>query len=386
MLRPLPGLLIVAALAAAVAAARAAPPDLQTLALARQEAQTSALRARRFEDEAREATDAAVRARAAGEALAARIEAAEADLTAAEARVAIVERLRAEQRARLAERQAPVVRLTAALQSMARRPPALALIQPGSVDDLVHVRTLLAATLPEIRRRTAALRAEVRRGEALQRRAERARNALAASRTALRERREALARFEAEHQTRSRDLAGLALAESDKALAFGEEARALARLIDTREYQARLEADLAALPGPEPRPGTRQARASRRGGAGFLLPVEGRVITGTGEISEAGVHARGVTLATAPGARVLAPAGGQVLYAAPFRSYGRIAILDHGNGWSSVITGLDALAVEAGERVRRGAVIGNAARRDPRVTVELRHGGRPVPIAELLAG
>jgi hypothetical protein len=34
---------------------------------------------------------------------------------------------------------------------MARRPPALALVQPGSIDEVVHVRSLLASTLPVIR-------------------------------------------------------------------------------------------------------------------------------------------------------------------------------------------------------------------------------------------
>jgi hypothetical protein len=80
-------------------------------------------------------------------------------------RIRIIEGLRAQQRARLAERQEPVVRLTAALQTMARRPPALAMVQPGSIDDVVHVRSVLASTLPIIRARTPSLREEVKGGQ-----------------------------------------------------------------------------------------------------------------------------------------------------------------------------------------------------------------------------
>ena len=76
----------------------------------------------------------------------------------------MVEQLRAEQRARLARQQEPLIRLTAALQTMGRRPPALALVQPGTVADLVHVRSLLASTLPQVRarwRKMRRLRAEL---------------------------------------------------------------------------------------------------------------------------------------------------------------------------------------------------------------------------------
>ena len=358
----------------------------QALAESRREAQQSLLRSERFERQAGRATSEAQRARAEAEALAARIQAAEADLTAGEARIAIIAALQARQRARIAERQGPVVRLTGALQTMARRPAALALVQPGSVQDAVHVRTLLAAVLPEIRRRTASLRAEVERSDALRRRSEGAREALLASREELKRRRVALASFEARQRARSQQLAGLAISESDRALALGEEARTLARIVGTRQYQAQLEASLAQLPGPVPRPGSAATADARTSPLDYRLPVEGRLIVGVGEISDGGVHARGLTFETEPEARVIAPANGRVIYAAPFRSYGHVVILDHGRGWSSVITDLGRIDVATGQRVRRGALLGRAGEQETRVSVELRRNGRPVPIAQLVAG
>jgi septal ring factor EnvC (AmiA/AmiB activator) len=268
---------------------------------------------------------------------------------------------------------------------MARRPAALALVQPGSVQDTVHVRTLLAATLPEIRRRTAALRAEVERSNALHTQMQQARTALAASRRALQQRRVELARFETAQRARSQQLAGLALAESDRALAFGEEAIALGRLQDRRQFQARLAESLGALPGPEPRPGS----AGDRGGGPELpyrLPVQGRLVTGVGEISDGGVHSRGLTFAVDPRARIVAPANARVAYAGRFRSYDHVVVLDHGRGWTTVITDLASLGVAPGQRVRPGEPIGRAGSDTPRVTVELRREGRPVPIAQLIAG
>jgi septal ring factor EnvC (AmiA/AmiB activator) len=171
--------------------------------------------------------------------------------------------------------------------------------------------------------------------------------------------------------------------ESDRALAFSEEARELMRLIGTREYQQQLGASLAALPGPVPRPGA-TARADIGGGLNYILPVSGRVVTGVGEISDAGVHARGVTLETASNAPVVAPAAGRIAYAGPFRGYGQVLIIDHGRGWHSVITDLAAVEVASGRAVQRGRRIGRASIDDPQVTVELRRNGRPVPFAQLL--
>lgn len=350
-----------------------------TLAQARQEAATARHRSELLERQARQATSEAARANAAAAALASRIEAAEADITAAQARIALIERLSAGQRARLAASQGSLIRLTAALQTMARRPPALALVQPGSLDEVVHVRALLASSLPAIRARTAGVRAEMARGAALRRQAGEAVVQLGAGRRDLQQRRIALARFEQGKRLRSATLMQSALNESDRALAFGEEARDLAALAGTRAFQARLERRLAELPGPALRPGDAPARARA---PYYVLPVEGRLLTGTGEISDAGVHARGLTFAAASGAPAIAPRSGRIAYAAPYRGYGEVVIIDHGGGWTTTLTNLAGLAVKRGDQVRARQPLGRTGA--GAVTVELRKDGRPFPITLLL--
>lgn len=382
---PLLAAMLVLLAAGAGALAQSASDDRTALAEARREAEAARQRSERLENAARRATSEADRARAEAEALASRIEAAEADLTVAERRIAVIAALQARQRARLAARQGPVIRLTAALQTMTRRPAALALVQPGSVRDAVHVRSLLAAVMPEVRRRTAVLREEVKAGAELRSRSESAREGLVESREALRRRRIDLASFEREQRARSQQLAGLALSQSDRALAFGEEARELSASIGSRAEQQRLAARLAELPGPIRRPGSeREPGPPDR--IDYALPVEGRVLIGVGEISDGGVHSRGVTLETAAEARIVAPAAGRIVFAAPFRRYGNVVIIDHGGGWQSVITDLATLNVRQGQTVRRGAALGEAGAGSPRITVELRRDGRPVPVAQIVGG
>ncbi|QAY75656.1 murein hydrolase activator EnvC [Sphingosinicella sp. BN140058] len=383
--RFLSSLLIAAALAGGgwAAAQTGGTAGTGSLAAAKAEAEQARRRSELLERQAARATGEAAKARAEAAALAARIEAAEADITAGETRIRLIEALRRAQRARLAEKQAPLIRLTAALQTMARRPSALALVQPGSVNDLIRVRSLLASTLPVIRRRTAELRTEVERGNALRRQANTAVAALAASREDLKRRRIALARLEQSERARSESLRASALTESDRALAFGEEARDLAALAGTRQFQAELRQRLAQLPGPILRP-IGSPRAPTPAAPAYILPVQGRVVTGLGEISDAGVHARGLTIATAASAEVIAPARGRVAYAGPFRGYGSIVILDHGGGWTTTLTNLASVAVRRGDTIGAGSGIGRASNRDPQIGIELRRNGAPFPIAQLI--
>ena len=163
-------LLALAALGGAAAQVPPSDPAQLQRALAEARAAGAAAGRRAAELEAQASTAQAAVERTAREAagIAARIQQAEAGIAANEARAAMIERDRAALRARLAQRQQPLVRLTAALQRLARRPAGFALLRPGSLQDTVYLRAALEAMLPEIRRRTADLRAELDRSRALQ--------------------------------------------------------------------------------------------------------------------------------------------------------------------------------------------------------------------------
>ncbi|WP_267414746.1 peptidoglycan DD-metalloendopeptidase family protein, partial [Sphingomonas sp. GC_Shp_4] len=303
---------------------------------------------------------------------------------AARARSAIVAQLLAARRAQLGEAQTPVARLLAALQSLARRPTVVAIAQPGSVDDLVHVRAVLGGALPVVRARTGVVRAEIEQTRRLQASAALAASALRDSRAQLESDRVALARLEAAHRQRSQALGRHAIGESDRALALGEQARDLVDQLSARDLAQATATDLAQLDGPLPRPVATAAAMARPSGA-YRLPVGGRLVTGLDEVSAAGVRSRGLTFAVEPRAPVRAPAGGTVRYARQFRDFGMIVIIDHGDGWTSLLTGLGRLAVTPGQAVAAGAMLGRAGvGDDAAVTVELRRCGRPMDIVALL--
>ena len=81
-------------------------------------------------------------------------------------------------------------------------------------------------------------------------------------------------------------------------------------------------------------------------------------------------------------APAVAPAAGRVAFAGDYRGYGRIIILDHEGGWTSLITNLGRLDVGVAARVVQGSPLGLAGPGRPTVTVELRNDGTPVnPLA-----
>lgn len=369
--------------------------DQERAALARAliDARAAAKRSDTLEREALSATAEADKARAQARVLASKVQEAEADIAAAEARVKIIATLQRAQKARLIKRQQPLARLTAALQSMARRPTMLALVQPGSIDDMVRVRAVLATTIPRVEAETAVLRKDIARSRDLARQAQRAALLQREGRKELAMRRSALARLEARSRTRSRQLASTSRLEEERALGLSERARDLDTLVDTIEASGSLRERLAALDGPmlrPPRPEASQvvenaAAPSRSKRPAYRLPTPGAIVAGFGEVAATGVRSRGLTLAPRPGALLVAPADGRIGFAGSYRGFGQIVIIEHVGGWTSLITGMARTNLKVGERVAQGDPIGRAADIRPRITVELRRGGRPIDIAALIS-
>lgn len=380
------------------AAAPARPVNLldqerAALARALADAKAAARRSATLEKQADSAGVEADKARAEARVVASRVQQAEAEIAAAEARVKIIATLQRAQRARLAARQQPLARLTAALQSMARRPTMLALVQPGSINDMVRVRAVLATTLPQVEAETASLRKDIARSRDLARQATRAAALQREGRKQLAYRRAELARLEARARTRSRQLASTSRLEEERALGLSERARDLDSLVGDLEASATLRQQLAALEGPvlrPPRPEASQVvenapSPERTGRPAYRLPASGAIVTGFGEVSETGVRSRGLTLATRPGAQLIAPADGRIAFAGRYRGFGQIVIIEHVGGWTSLITGLARTRLKVGERLAQGDPIGRAAENRPRITVELRRSGRPIDIAALVS-
>jgi septal ring factor EnvC (AmiA/AmiB activator) len=139
----------------------------------------------------------------------------------------------------------------------------------------------------------------------------------------------------------------------------------------------------------------RGAAAARPTGAGTIPggsaghgqlqpPVIGVVVTRWGDPTDAG-PATGLSYHAPPGARVISPCAGRVVFAEPFRSYGLLVIADCGGGYHAVLSGFDRLNIKLGQKLVAGEPLGTmplwepgSTARRPALYLELRHDGTPV--------
>jgi septal ring factor EnvC (AmiA/AmiB activator) len=107
----------------------------------------------------------------------------------------------------------------------------------------------------------------------------------------------------------------------------------------------------------------------------MVVPAAGEIVTGFVDSSS-----KGLTFATRPGAEVVAPFDGRVVFAGAFRGYGQILIIGHGDGYHSLVAGLDRIDSSVGQWLVAGEPIGRMSTNEakPRLYLELRHNGQPI--------
>jgi murein DD-endopeptidase MepM/ murein hydrolase activator NlpD len=91
----------------------------------------------------------------------------------------------------------------------------------------------------------------------------------------------------------------------------------------------------------------------------------------------------GIDLRAGVGTKVYAAASGEVLYrGTKLKGYGRMIVLEHGDGWSTAYAHLSRYAVRLGQKVKRGQLIGYAGRsgraKGAHLHFELRKGADPL--------
>lgn len=202
---------------------------------------------------------------------------------------------------------------------------------------------------------------------------------------------EAAARQAAIQAGRAESLrAAIAEIEAQRRAAEGQARAEATRAIRERRAQdavaaRRREAALARPSGA----GTIAAGAHSRGQ--LLAPVGGSPARSFGEVTGAG-PATGLIYRPAPRARIVAPCAGRVMFAAPFRSFGLLLIIDCGGPYHGVLAGMERLDVKPGRTVEAGEKLGVMADWDPRsgntrptLYLELWRDGRPIDPAPWLA-
>ncbi len=131
-----------------------------------------------------------------------------------------------------------------------------------------------------------------------------------------------------------------------------------------------------ALPQVQKDNGIGFARGFAQAKGKLLPPANGIIVQKYGQNLEEGGASTGIILRTRQSAQVLAPFDGKVEFAAPFRAYGRVLIINTGDNYRIILAGMGATYVEAGQEILAGEPIGEMSqdtRIIPDLYMEIRH-------------
>ncbi|WP_434711692.1 murein hydrolase activator EnvC [Rhizobium sp. YTUHZ045] len=315
----------------------------------------------------------------------------------------------------LHERRGLLAEVLAALQRMGRNPPPALLVTPDDALASVRSAILLGAVVPGIRKETDKLAADLASLAALQTASAAEKSQLTATMTDSIEEERRMDLLLAENDKLSRSNAADLEAEKKRSEELAGKATSLEGLVASMESEIASvrEAAAAARQAEENRKlltdeQRAQAKALAESGvpdknriapaypfadlrAKLELPVAGDILRQFGDADGTGHEAMGMTVATNPETVVTAPADGLVVFAGAFRSYGQMIILDAGDGYHLVLSGMDTINTRQGKFVFSGeplAMMGAkrvasatalALETDrPTLYIEFRKDGKPV--------
>jgi lipoprotein NlpD len=185
---------------------------------------------------------------------------------------------------------------------------------------------------------------------------------------------------------------GTKIAPKALRLPYSDQNLALLQQGDPAGASAAVPKPAAAVPsvapaGPKPEAAKPESAAVDRDpdAIDFIWPAKGSLLAGFSEPSS-----KGVDIGGKPGDPVVAAAAGQVLYTGTgIRGFGKLIVIRHDGGFSSVYAHNREILVKEGQAVTRGqriAELGDSDADRPKLHFEIRKSGKPVDPLRYLPG
>ncbi len=309
----------------------------------------------------------------------------EGSLNQIEQKLDVLKQQEADVKLSLVERRSLLSQVLAALQRMGRKPPPALLVRPHDALASIRSAVLLGAVVPEMKAETSILIADLQELVRLRKSIQDQREQYSLTIKSLTEddtrlsllvdeklKLEGSSREKLKQQAdKNRELAARAsslkqlIASFNLKIAEAERVAKAAR--EASEAQARQANERLATARSKVETGRsdKSARIARlkpsikfSQAKGLLqLPVNGVEVLSFGEKGNSGAKSSGALLATRANALVISPVDAKVVYAGPFRSYGKLLILDVGDQVHVILAGMGAISVGAGQIVLAGEPI-----------------------------
>lgn len=108
-------------------------------------------------------------------------------------------------------------------------------------------------------------------------------------------------------------------------------------------------------------------------------PARGPILTQFHQEMSKGVVSNGIDIKTAANAQVIAPYDGTVIFAGPFKNFANLLIIDHGDGYTSLLSGLEETDAKVGQTLLTGEPVGTMpSGSNTKLHMEIRQNNRPL--------
>lgn len=268
-----------------------------------------------------------------------------------------------------------------ALERMRRIPPELLIVRPGAPMETAQTALLLRNLLPALNQRAEALSHDIQNLHDVREKLASDQKKLLTTKTDLEKQNKALADMMAKREKDFKSANAAYKSSTARAERIAAEAQSLTELV------SRIEDDPAPVSvrdhdSPAPRKKQARSKAAGRPGKG-IWPVSGRALARFGDYDDMGAEIQGLKISAASKAIVIAPMQGTVKYAGTFRNYGHLVILDHANGYHSLIAGMSRPQLGIGQTIKAGEPLGympSSSSQDGPLTLyyELRRDGEAI--------
>jgi septal ring factor EnvC (AmiA/AmiB activator) len=305
-----------------------------------------------------------------------------------------VARLRAQERAKtqsLNARRKSLTELIAALQRIARHPPEAVMAYSATPQDTLRSALLLRSAIPEVESRARELKETLSALTRLRTLAGKREANLASKVTALKHKRRELYQLLKKKRALEKKALSKHTRSKNDVLQLAAKAKSLRDLLEKLKQHKKRLRTARLLPPPSrhqrrtkrklPKHSETRPFVVARARGNFAPPVLGTITARYGAKVNFGPKNKGLRISTTPQAQVIAPFDGLVVFAGPFRGYGRLLIIDHGGGYHTLLSGLERIDTDVNQRLLTGEPIGTMGQPSkgrPELYLELRRNGQPI--------
>lgn len=296
---------------------------------------------------------------------AARAQARERDLDAVEQRLAQLETAERGAMESLTAQRARLAGLLAVLQRMGREPPPALVIRPNDATSAARSAMLLSAVVPGAQEKARRLGDSLAALQRVRAQATDERLRVAAASAALQKDRTALIQLLEQRRLMAAEAVQDLQTTRARVEQLGEQARDLRALIaslvdDGRTSGAR--GGGATVTNQIASFGLTHTLPLEQLRGRLKWPANGRVAARFGTPDTSGGHHQGIYLETLPGAAVISPCDGKIMFAGPFRGYGQMLIISAKGGYHVLLAGLTNIDGVVGQVVLTGEPLGRMGR------------------------